>query len=195
MTVRGAGRVLASMAIVVGAAIALFVTQGCTRSSETPPATGGASAPAPAPAATPAAPATAAADASAEPQQVATDPAFKEERGRKIASLSDVPDYPGATVVGSSEQARAGEPAEGYRAMWKTTASVPTVMEWYRKALAAQGWTVKPAESDVASSAEQITYIRKGHLDGYVAAESEGKETEITVSLQDVRRANKRGQR
>jgi hypothetical protein len=131
-----------------------------------------------------------------QPEQpvVATDPAFKEERGRKIAALQDIPDYPGATLVGSAEQARAGEPAEGYRARWTTTDSVSTVMAWYRKTLPSKGWSLKPA-SDSTSEAEQIAYIKKGYLDGYVSAESEEKKTEITVSLQDVRRAKRKGQR
>jgi hypothetical protein len=126
--------------------------------------------------------------------RVATDPSYKVERGRKVSSLRDIPDYPGSTLVGSADQARAGEPAEGYRAVWNTKESVPAVMEYYRKALVAQGWSYKPAENS-ASSAEQIAYIKKGHLDGYVSAEAERGETEITVSLQDVRRASKKGQR
>jgi hypothetical protein len=149
----------------------------------------------PPPAATPAAaPAAPAAQQQPDTPRVATDPSYRVERGRKVTSLQDVPDYPGSTLVGSAEQAKAGEPAEGYRAVWKTKESVPAVMEYYRKALVAQGWSFKPAQNP-ASSAEQIAYIKKGTLDGYVSAEAEKGETEITVSLQDVRQASKKGQR
>jgi hypothetical protein len=125
---------------------------------------------------------------------VATDRAFTEAAGRMVSGVPDVPAYPGATLVGSAEQARAAEAPEGYRIKWTTSASVSTVMQWYAKALPAAGWSYQPPD-DAGSPGEQLARIRKDRLDGYVAAEATGGVTEIVVSLQDTRRANKRGQR
>ena len=132
-------------------------------------------------------------------ERVATDPAFPETPGQVAAPLRDFPQYRGATVVGSAEQARPREgaapsaPPEGYRVKWTTSDSVPAVMEWYAKVLRDDKWTYQPEDSK--SSAERQAHISKGTLDGYISAEATGNGTKIVLSLQDTRRATKKGQR
>lgn len=126
--------------------------------------------------------------------KVATDPSFRQESGRILPEIPEVPAYPGAKLVGSAEQARSGEPAEGYRIKWTTTDSVAAVMQWYAKALPAAGWKHQTPE-DAGSPVEQLARIQKDYMDGYVSAEATKDVTEIIVSLQDTRRATRRGQR
>lgn len=102
-------------------------------------------------------------------------------------------------LKGSAEQTRlrgdalSTKPPEGYRVMWTTTDSVPAVMDWYSKVLPADNWTFEP--EDTQSTAERQAQIKKGTLDGYISAEATERGTEIVLSLQDIRRANKKGQR
>ena len=148
---------------------------------------------APAPGPSPAPPSASSTDQSAE-TRVATDRSFSEASGRVLPEIPEIPSYPGATLIGSARQARAAEPAEGYRIKWTTSDNVEAVMQWYAKSLPAAGWKYQTPE-DAGSPVEQLARIQKDYMDGYVAAEATGGVTEIIVSLQDTRRATRRGQR
>jgi hypothetical protein len=187
----GVARTMMVPLLVTSLALALAVV-GCSPGPSPERPAGSSSQAPPAPrAATPEQP--------APKERVATDPAFRELSGQVATPLQGFPQYQRATLVGSADQARtqadalSAKPPEGHRVKWTTTDSVPAVMEWYAKVLPADKWTYEP--EDTTSTVERQARIRKGTLDGYISAEATDHGTEIVLSLQDTRRANKKGQR
>ena len=54
---------------------------------------------------------------------IATDPSFRELKGRLLEGIPEFPAYPGATLIGSAERNKPGEKNRGYRIKWTTTDS------------------------------------------------------------------------
>ena len=71
---------------------------------------------------------------------IATDPSFRELKGRLLEGIPEFPAYPGATLIGSAERNKPGEKNRGYRIKWTTTDSPVQVMAWYEKTLPSDGW-------------------------------------------------------
>ncbi|MEO8360826.1 MAG: hypothetical protein ABI672_12415 [Vicinamibacteria bacterium] len=132
-------------------------------------------------------------------EAVATDPSFLELPGKIADPLLGFPQYPGANLVGSAVEAaappdpRSTQPPEGYRIKWTTPDGVLAVMRWYAKALPPEKWTY--VAQDAKSQVESQGHITKGVLDGFISAEATAHGTEIILWLQDIRVANKKGQR
>lgn len=114
---------------------------------------------------------------------VATDPTFWEETGGLVPGLPEIPTFPGAVLVGSSQQNRRGQPIEGFRIKWTTSDTVEAVMKWYGQALPGLGWQFR--RSNDGAMSEQEAEISLGPLEGYLAAEAQsGGGAEIVVALQ-----------
>ena len=112
---------------------------------------------------------------------VAADPSFRELRGALLPDIPELPAYPGATLVGSAERNRPNERKQGHTIKWTTPDPVPKVMAWYQAELPKHGWTYSPPSDGAAS--EQIARIRRGSIQGTIAAEEESGHTEILVVL------------
>jgi hypothetical protein len=118
-----------------------------------------------------------------EVARIATDPAFRQERGAIVEGFpTDFPTYPESELVGSALANRPDQPTAGYRVKWKSDDDVAAIMQWFARELPKNGWTFEPPTDN--SPGEQIGKLRKGMLEGYVAAEvEEPGETEIVVDL------------
>lgn len=115
-------------------------------------------------------------------KEIATDPNFKEVKGELLPGFpTDFPIYPGATLVGSSNNNVEGKPDNGYRVKWTSHDGVVKVMAWYLQELTKNKWIITEKPTDPASSGEQATHIEKNGLSGFVAAENEGAEGEVEI--------------
>ncbi len=114
--------------------------------------------------------------------EVATDPSFKEVKGAIISGFPiDFPVYPGAELEASAKTNTEGMPDRGYRVKWVTHEGVIKVMDWYLAEFKKTGWVITEAPTDPKSPGEQVTHIKKGMFDGYIAAETEGTDGEVEI--------------
>ncbi len=77
--------------------------------------------------------------------KVATDRSYREVLGRIIPGAPEFPAYPGATLVGSAERNKPGEPNEGYVFKWTTPDTTAMVMAWYSEKAAGARLDLHPA--------------------------------------------------
>ena len=113
--------------------------------------------------------------------KVATDPSYRELLGRIIPGAPEFPPYPGATLVGSAERNKPGEPNEGYVFKWTTPDTAAMVMAWYQKRLPELGWTFVPPSD--GATVEQTANIEKSKIRGTIDVEVDKEVTEIVVTL------------
>jgi hypothetical protein len=130
-------------------------------------------APAP-PAAAPAAPAAAPAAQPAAPAAPAAAPAA-------ISAVADLPDYPGATVVKTESETKAGF-AKSLEVKFTSTDTFGNVKTFYEAAIAANGWQIT---STADKPGEVKWYLSRGTSTGRVEIESEHGTLKIKLERND----------
>lgn len=100
--------------------------------------------------------------------------------------LSDFPVYPGGELIESSQRVISLKTNQDLRAKWKVEGAVPEIMQWYLKAIVAEGWKIDMPPNDPSAKAEQVANISKGNLSGYVAVEDEAGTIEVMIDFKEL---------
>jgi len=138
---------------------------GACREAEPPPAATPPASPAPAAAPAPPTPPT--------PPAPADTPAAAPRAAAVLPD--DVPGYPGANAVASSQD---GE--EGLIVAFQTADDPEKIYQFYKEAFARQGWTL---EGEMSSADQRMVLAGKDARRASVMVSVEGEKTEITVTV------------
>lgn len=91
---------------------------------------------------------------------------------------SDVPVYGNSTVISSASAVNAG--GMGHVLNLETSSSVDSVIDFYKKELAAKGWTVM---SNYASGETKMLVVKKGEVVAMVSAINVDGKTQVVLSV------------
>ncbi len=102
---------------------------------------------------------------------------------KPVAGFPDIPAYPGATLISSSEIIDGTVKGVGkrYVATWESRQSAPVLSLWFRDNLPKYGWTLTIPPGDENMTIQQIDF-GKDNTTLTVSLVGIGNKTEITVN-------------
>lgn len=98
-----------------------------------------------------------------------------------VSTVAELPDYPGATLVKTEPEARAGF-SKGIEAKFTSTDTFENVTKFYAAAIAASGWQVTRTEP---KRGEMKWHLAKGTSTGRVEVETEHGLVKIKLERND----------